>query len=173
MTHLRVRKITQTSFFIVLCYLTTTMIKIPSPIAGYIHPGDAAVLLSAFLLGPGGGAVAAGLGTAMADVLSGYAVYAPGSLIIKALMAMAAGGIIRRAKPGEKIALTLAKASVAAEGIMIAGYCLYSAFVLGFGKAALIEIPGNVIQGAFGGVVSSLLYIALIKTPYVRAEFNK
>ena len=75
-----------------LCTLLTLVIRIPSPMGGYLNLGDCAVLLSAWLLGPAAGAAAAGLGSALADLL-GYPLYAPATLVIKALMAAAAGGI--------------------------------------------------------------------------------
>ena len=53
-------------FTALLCALTciaTMIIKIPTPGMGYIHPGDALVLLCGFLLGPVPGALAAGIGS--------------------------------------------------------------------------------------------------------------
>ena len=49
------------------------------------------IFLSVLLLGKKGGALAAGLGSALADVLGGYAAYAPWTLLIKALMAIIMG----------------------------------------------------------------------------------
>ena len=49
---------------------------------GYVNLGDCAVPLSAWILGPVYGGVAAGVGSMLADLLSGYAHYAPGTFLI-------------------------------------------------------------------------------------------
>ena len=61
------------------------LIKIPSPLKGYINLGDGIVLLAAWVLPLPYGLVAAGLGSALADLFSGYVVYAPATFAIKAL----------------------------------------------------------------------------------------
>ena len=64
--------------------IATMIIKIPTPTFGYIHLGDGLVLLCGIILGPGIGALAAGIGSMFADILSGYMTWAPATLIIKA-----------------------------------------------------------------------------------------
>ena len=59
-----------------------TMVAIPLPI-GFFNLGDAACILSAHLLGPFLGVIAAAIGSALADILLGYAVYAPATALIK------------------------------------------------------------------------------------------
>lgn len=49
----------------------TMVVRIPTPTGGYVNLGDAVVLLGAYLLGPGWGAAAAGIGSALADLLGG------------------------------------------------------------------------------------------------------
>ena len=71
----------------------TIAIPVPLPGGGYANAGDVLVLLSAFVLGPGLGAAAAGVGSALADLILGYTIYAPGTLIIKAADAAAAGAL--------------------------------------------------------------------------------
>ena len=51
----------------------TMVIRIPTPgTNGYIHPGDALVILSGIFLGPVQGLLAAGSGSALADFRGGY-----------------------------------------------------------------------------------------------------
>lgn len=140
--------------------------KIPTPLGGYVNCGDAIVLLGAFLLGPLWGALAAGVGSAMADIISGYAIYAVGTLVIKALMALAAGGIIKLSM--RRILLVSILAAVVGEAIMVLGYFVFEATLMGFGMASAANIPFNCVQGVFGSAASVALYIALIKTPYVK-----
>lgn len=151
-----------------ICCAATMAVRIPSPTGGYINAGDSIVLLSAFLLGPFWGAAAAGIGSALADILAGYMVYAPATLVIKALMALCAGMMLKKA--GAKAPVRSAMpAAAAAEVIMILGYFGFTATVLGFGWGALPEVPGNIVQGIFGAVAGTALFAALINIPYVRA----
>jgi uncharacterized membrane protein len=80
-----------------LVTVTTIVIAIPVPFTnGYIHPGDSMIFLAVLILGRGRGALAAGVGSALADVLLGYVVWAPFTLVIKGFMAFAAGLIIEK-----------------------------------------------------------------------------
>ncbi|MCF0138337.1 MAG: ECF transporter S component [Oscillospiraceae bacterium] len=140
-----------------------TLLRFPAGI-GYIHAGDAVVLLAAFLLDPLWGAFAAGLGSALADLLAGYALYAPASLVIKLLMALTAGLVLRKC-PVKRETFKAVTAGVLAELIMLAGYFCFECFVLGYGAAALGSVPTNLIQAAFGVAAGVSLYGALAKYP--------
>lgn len=93
--HFQLKKIILTALMMALVYLATTIIKIPTT-NGYIHLGDGFVFLSAILLGPFYGAVAAGVGSMLADILGGYAQWALPTFIIKSCMAFIMGIIIRQ-----------------------------------------------------------------------------
>lgn len=86
----RTRQMVLAAMFVALGCVATMLVQIPSPTNGYLNLGDAVVLLGAYLLGPAYGAVAGGAGPALADLLSGYAMYVPGTLVIKALMGLTA-----------------------------------------------------------------------------------
>lgn len=167
----KVKKLIFSALFAALCCVSTMVIKFNTPLGGYIHAGDAVVLLGAFLLGPGWGALAAGLGSALADIIAGYLVYAPGTLVIKALMAIIAGLLLnslglKRPNPSAVIAGAIA------EFVMVVGYFLYECFILGFGFPAIANVPMNLLQGVFGTVAGAALFGALVKTPYIRRMFN-
>lgn len=91
MNNNRTKKIVFSALMAALTTAATMVIHIPSAFSGYIHLGDGMVLLSGMLLGPMAGAAAGGIGSMMADLLSGYAFYAPATLIIKALAAFSGG----------------------------------------------------------------------------------
>lgn len=165
-----IRKLVWAGLFTALVTVATMVIHIPSPAGGYVNAGDAVVILGAFLLGPGWGAFAAGLGSALADIFTGYALYAPATLVIKALMALTAGAILRAAKKKRKLTAAIF-GSAAAELLMVAGYFAYEALILPYGLGALANIPGNCIQGVFGAVVGTALFYALMRIPYVRKTF--
>ena len=91
----RTRLLAMTALFAALGCVATTVIKVPSPTGGYMNLGDTAVLLGAYFLGPAYGALAGGIGPALADLLGGYPMYVPGTLLIKAVMAVTAGLLYR------------------------------------------------------------------------------
>ncbi|MGN1017440.1 MAG: ECF transporter S component [Oscillospiraceae bacterium] len=162
------KKIVFAALLAALACVATMIIKIPTPLGGYIHAGDAVVVLAGFLLGPVWGALAAGLGSALADVISGYVLYAPGTFVIKAVVALLAGWIIGTKLIKNEFAKALV-AGIIGGVVMVGGYMLYEAVFMGFGIGAAANIPMNCIQGAFGAVAGAALYIALSKTNY----FNK
>ncbi|HEY8497562.1 MAG TPA: ECF transporter S component, partial [Limnochordales bacterium] len=62
----------------------TMFVQIPMPAGqGYANVGDAVIFVFAALFGPTVGLAAGGIGSALADVLTGYAVWAPFTLVIK------------------------------------------------------------------------------------------
>lgn len=141
------------------CFVATSFISFRSPVQGTVNAGDAIVLVSALTLGPFSGAAAAGVGSALSDLFGGYAVFAPASLLIKALMALCAGLIFRALGKRQALAGALIGA-LAAEGIMVGGYFLYELLIMGFG-AALLELPLNGVQAVFGIAVGTPLYLAV------------
>ena len=140
-----------------LCCIATILIQIPSPMNGYINLGDAIVLLCAFLLPTPYAVAAAGIGSAMADILTGYAYYAPGTLVIKALMALAASLIFIALRRKSEFG-GLVVSALSAEAIMVAGYFGYAALLLGKGLAAAASIPGNLFQAVVGIVAGVLVF---------------
>ena len=160
-----VKKLVFSALFASLCCVATMIIKIPTPIGGYIHAGDAIVVLSAFLLGPWWGALAAGVGSGLADLFAGYALYAPGTLVIKAGTALIAG-LILSGRLFKKPFVKALVGGIVAELFMVAGYLVYEAFLLGYGAAAVGGIPMNLIQAAFGAVAGAFLFAALRKTNF-------
>lgn len=136
--------------------VATMVIKIPIPATGgYINLGDCIVLLCGVVLGPLYGGLAAGLGSALADLLGGYVAFAPATFVIKGIMAVAVGLIIRAYSKNRiwKFVLT----GLLAEAIMIVGYFAFEATIMGHGLAAASAIPGNAIQGIVGIAIAVIL----------------
>lgn len=158
----RTKKLVQTALFAALCTIMTMVIQVPSPMQGYVNLGDCAVLMSAWVLGPLYGGAAAGLGSMLADILSGYAHYAPGTLIIKVSMGIAAALIFQSLrKRSASILLAQTASALAAETIMVAGYFAYASLLLGRGLGAAASIPGNIVQGVFCMSAAIALYLIL------------
>lgn len=162
-------KLVYCALFTALACVATMIIKVPS-FYGYANVGDTIVLISAWLLGGVYGAIAAGIGSALADLLSGYAYYVPGTFAIKFLMAFVAYIIFKKlsVKFSKKI-VGLVISGFVAEVIMIIGYFLYKAYILGKGYlAAVPSIFSNIGQGVTCLVIAILLFYALEKS-----NFNK
>ena len=158
MKHGSIQKLTLTGAFAALTAIATLLIQIPSPTKGYINCGDALVNLSAWVLGGAYGAAAAGIGSAMADLISGYTVYAPATLIIKAVMALASFAVYKRLSRERKSFFALLSGAVAAELVMIIGYAVFAGFLYGSVSTALLSVPENIVQGVFGAAASAAVY---------------
>ncbi len=172
MRNQQIKKIVWAGLFTALTTVATMIIQVPSPTGGYVNAGDALVLLGAFILGPWWGAAAAGLGSALADLLAGYVLYAPATLVIKFLMALTAGIILKKMRKSPSL-LGAILGGVIAELIMIGGYFAFTALALNLGWGALAEIPGNCVQGVFGVASGTALYFALLRIPYVKTLNDK
>ena len=149
-----------TALFMALCCVATMVIQVPSPTQGYVNLGDCMVLLAGWLLGPWYGMVAAGVGSAMADVLLSYAHYFPGTLLIKGAMGLLCGLMTSQ----RNAALPRLFSGVLSEVWMVAGYFCYSSLLLGKGWAAAASIPGNAVQGTVCLVAALALCEALERT---------
>ena len=161
MTDSKIRKLVLAALMAALCTIMTMVIQVPSPMQGYVNLGDCAVLMSAWVLGPLYGGAAAGIGSALADLLSGYAHYAPGTLLIKGLDAMVAALIFRALG---KTKLGYLVSGLVGETIMVVGYFGYAGLMLGKGMAAALSIPGNIVQGVMGLTIGIVLAITLEHT---------
>lgn len=151
----KTKKLVLAAMLAALSCVATMVIKIPYP-QGYLNLGDAVVLLTGWLLSPLYGFLAAGVGSALADVFSGYVIYAPVTFAIKGvmacLMATAAHGFAK--KMPSLLAVLLA--AVLAEVLMVTGYLVFEGILYGF-AAAVVNVPFNAIQGAAGIVLGSVL----------------
>lgn len=152
----RTRKIVMASLLAALACVATMIIKIPSPLKGYLNLGDCIVLIAGWMLSPAYGFFAAGLGSALADILSGYVVYAPATFIIKGLMALAALRVFRMIQNKVGNLPSRIISGIIAEIIMVLGYFLFEGFLYGFGPS-VVNIPANAVQGAAGIIVGVML----------------
>ncbi len=141
--------------------LTAAGTLISIPIAGgqgFLNVGDAIIHTAAYLIGGWHAAAAAGLGSALADLILGYSLYMPGSLVIKASMALLGSFLLRRFRYKQP--------AVALSGlVMPAGYLLYELLLSALGvfdaKLAFFDLPFNLIQYAVGAVLGSIVIILI------------
>ncbi|HHY35770.1 MAG TPA: ECF transporter S component [Firmicutes bacterium] len=125
----------------------TAFLKIPIPTGyGYIHLGDGLIYGIAASFGPALATVSGGLGSGIADLLAGYPVWVPWSIVIKGLTGYLVGTLVIKRK------LHRAPAMVAGALVTIAGYSL-GAFVLYGPTAVPAEFLFDLIQTGSGVVV--------------------
>ena len=161
------KKLVLTALFTALIFIGT-YIQIPLPL-GYLNAGDCFILVLGWSVGGVYGMFGAALGAGLVDVLSGYAYYAPATVVIKALMALVAylGYLIVRKKSRPKKMIGYAVSGVIAELIMVAGYFAFESYLYGV-PGATGAIVGNLMQGAVGVVVGLLLIAFLEGTNLVK-----
>ncbi len=147
------RRMTFAAVFAALIMLATMFLRIPGA-TGYYHLGDGLIYACAILLGPAMGGMAAAVGSALADGLSGYAVWAPWTFVIKGLTAAVVGIMARRDSPAVGMVLAMvAGALVTVVGYGAATYVMYGA------PAVIPETYGNLAQTGIGVVVGLLLVL--------------
>ena len=99
----KLKKLILAALFAALSCVATMSIRIPTPgTSGYIHPGDAIVILSGVILGPVWGFLAGGIGSALSDLIGGYFIYVPITFVIKGLVALAAGLLYQKIGKSQK-----------------------------------------------------------------------
>ena len=166
-------KVVLTGLMMCLVTMATMFIKIPVPFTqGYVHLGDSMIFLSILVLGKKNGTIAAGVGSALGDILGGYAFWAPWTLLIKALMAFIMGCFVEHMEKKGKNHVGVAGVSLmeiigmTLAGIeMTVGYYIVEAVMYGSFITPIPSIPWNIGQFAVGMVISSVIAAALLKTP--------
>lgn len=147
-----------TALFAALIFLVTAYaLHIPTPATGgYVHLGDAFLYIAASVLPAPFAIAAGGIGEALSDLLTGGAVYALPTLVIKSAMALCF------ARAGKKIVTGRNIAGAAVAGVIcVAGYYLTEAVFYHSFASPLVEIPANLIQAGASAAVYILLGNAL------------
>ncbi|MCR4775727.1 MAG: ECF transporter S component [Saccharofermentans sp.] len=137
-----------------------TELHIPTAI-GHINLGDLVILVSAYILGPFA-FVPAAIGSTLADLLAGYPQYAVATFIIKGVMGLTAGLLLKRNKEGKVSLGRKLAASFIAEVIMMAGYFVFESLPFMYGVAAAL---GSVIPN---GIQASAAIVGAVPLMYIK-----
>lgn len=158
MKNSNIKKLTLAALFAAIICVATFVIKIPTPgTGGYIHLGDAFVILCGIFLGPVYGGLAAGIGSALSDLFGGYFIYVPITFAIKAIVAIAVYFVYSKlSKMISKPVIRCIIGGVVLTILMPLGYFVCEYFI--YGAGALASIPANIIQGLSGLIISSILF---------------
>lgn len=152
----KLRLITITALFSALIYVLTAFFHVPT-IKGYVHIGDAAVFLAACVLPTPYAAAAGAIGAGLSDALSGYFIWIPATVVIKALTA-----VFFKSSAGRIISYRNLFALIPALILCVGGYGLYSGAVI-YGNLAsgFADAAANAVQTITSGIVFILAGTAL------------
>ena len=154
------KDLTVTAAAAALVFLTTYTFKIPAP-SGYTHLGDCMIFISVLLLGTKRGALAGGIGAALADALGGYTQYILPTFFIKAIMAVIMGVFTYKIFKGKKYGWFV--------GAVVGGVAqiiLYTLIKIPMYDVvyALSRLPGNILQTGTGIAIASVIIAVLDKS---------
>ena len=150
------KKLVMAAMLAALTCVATMIVKVPSPMKGYLNLGDCVVLLAGWMLSPIYGFAAAGIGSAFADLFSGYVIYAPATFLIKGLMALIACYGFRFLYKAVGNLPARIVSGLVAEAMMVLGYLVFEGCLYGFGPS-LVNVPANAVQGAAGLILGCVL----------------
>ena len=150
-------RIALVAVLIALTAVFTLLIRVPTPAKGYVNLSDVAITFAALSFGPWVGLVAGGVGTALADLLGGFAPFAPLTLVAHGVQGLVIGWICRR---NRSLPVMIA-AWAAGALVMVGSYLVGEGLIYTGWPPALAEAPLNAFQALVGGVVGIPLVIAV------------
>ena len=160
-----VQFLTITAAFVALTYIFTAFINVKLPIAangGLIHLGNVPLFIGAILFGKKTGAIAGGIGMGLFDLLSGWTLWAPFTMIIVGIMGFTVGKLTEDPRHQNMKWYVIAIASACV--IKVAGYYIAEVIIYGNPLAPISSIPGNLVQIGVAAVI-----VLVVITPLNRA----
>ena len=151
------KDITLTAMSLVLVFVFTYAINIRLPIAangGLVHLGNVPLFIAAILFGKRTGMIAGGVGMALFDLLSGWTLWAPFTLVIVGLMGWTVGAVTEKKKTFPRYILAMVLACV----IKIVGYYIAEAIIYSNWIIPVSSIPGNLVQI---GVAAAMVLVVI------------
>lgn len=169
---MKVKDITYIGLFAALIFIFTYTFKIPSITGvGYGHLGDMFILVAVWVLGRKKAPLAAGIGAALADIISGYAVWALPTFVIKFAFALITGLIAEKIF-NEKFKGYLLGSLVGGVFHVLA-YFLVSSLIGGGIEAALAMLPTDLGQTLVGFVLGNIVIFTLSRSSFGREIKSK
>lgn len=164
MKYTHTKKLVTAALFAALVCTATMSIRIPTPgTGGYVHPGDGVVILCGLFLSPGWAFLSAGIGSCLADLLGGYFIYVPITLVIKGLVAFFTSRLVlflgkRFSSPWPAVL-----GGGILDIVLVSGGYYFSESLLYGAAGAAASVPANLIQGGSGLLIACVLYPLLAK----------
>lgn len=160
-----------TALLVALVFLSTVFLNIKLPITangGLVHLGTAMLFIASILFGPKKGALAGAIGMGLFDMVGGWLVWAPITIIARGLQGFIVGKIAwSNGRKGSSLAVNLT-ATIVSSPVMIATYYLGEVILYGSWIAPLASIPGDIVQSVLGIIIAIPICAALKKVPYFK-----
>lgn len=160
-----------TAMLIALVFLSTFFLNIKLPIAangGLVHLGTAMLFIASILFGPKKAALAGAIGMGLFDIVGGWALWAPITIVARGLQGYIVGKIAwSKGRNGTSIAFNVI-ATIVSIPFMIAVYYIGEGILYGNWIAPLASIPGDLVQNILGIIVAVPVCVALKKVPYFK-----
>lgn len=153
----KIKDIVLTGLLTSMVLIFTIVVQIPTA-KGYLNIGDIIVIFSGYLLGSRRGAIIGGIGSSLADLLSGHAEFFFITLIAKGGEGLISGFIGKNLNPQNKFLPRLIGGLLAGLWMVLfyfAGQWIY------FGLVSLTTIPTNILQASLGITGALALYRAI------------
>ncbi len=166
--HNKIKIMVFSALFAALIFTGTQFIKVPLPF-GYFNFGDCFIILAALMLGGTYAIMASAIGSVLADIISGYTIYVPATLIIKSLMVVIVTVIAKTGDATNHAVKRLFKVIgvVLAELTMVLGYFLYDIVLYGIAGAGA-SLLGNFIQAAVAAIASIFIFTIFQKSTLIK-----
>ncbi len=151
-----VKELAITAICIVLVYVFTAVVNVKLPIAaagGLIHLGNVPLFIAAILFGKRTGMIAGGIGMGLFDLLSGWTLWAPFTLVTVGIMGLVVGMVTEKKKSFPRYILAMVLACI----IKIVGYYIAEGIIYGNWVAPAASIPGNLVQIGVAAVITLIV----------------
>src|SRR3954469_9083861 len=160
-----------TAMLVALVFLSTFFLNIKLPISvngGLVHLGTAMLFIASILFGPKKGALAGAIGMGLFDIMGGWLLWAPITIVARGLQGFIVGKIAwSNGRKGSSLRFNLI-ATIVSTPVMIACYYVWEGILYGNWIAPLASIPGDLVQSVLGIMVAIPLCAALKKVPYFK-----
>jgi uncharacterized membrane protein len=165
-TNLRTFDLIITAMLIALVFVATLTLNIRLPIAangGLVHLGTGMLFIASILFGPKKGALAGAIGMGLFDLVSGWTLWAPFTIVARGLQGYIVGKIAwSNGRRGGSMSFNLLAAIVSIP-VMLAVYFLCERVLFGSWIIPVASIPGNLVQNVVGIVIALPVCVLLKK----------
>ncbi len=160
-----------TAMLVALVFLSTFFLNIKLPISvngGLVHLGTGMLFIASILFGPKKGALAGAIGMGLFDLVGGWLLWAPITIVARGLQGFIVGKIAwSKGRKGSSLALNII-ATIVSIPFMIAVYYFGEVILYGNWIVPLTSIPGDLLQNALGMIIALPVCVALKKVPYFK-----
>ncbi|KAA0948876.1 ECF transporter S component [Sporosarcina sp. ANT_H38] len=166
----------QTSMLVALVFVATLLINIKLPISpngGLVHLGTGMLFIISILFGPKKGAIAGAVGMGLFDLISGWTLWAPFTIVARGLQGYIVGKIAwSNGRQGNSFTFNLL-ATISSIPFMLGIYYICERVLFGSWVIPVASIPGNLIQNIVGICVAIPVCVVLKKVPVLNRNYKK